>query len=229
MDQTQTTMKDLVKLAESETGNVQTTVRTSVGDMTMDKTALGTAISASGCESRSTVKISTAEGCGEQNKVIQFSIDNSGVGAATQKLRIGSWAALTAAFTQFGLTAGAADNVVITDDFGASVQKVQGFSKMTISSDVIVEEIRVISSFTNQLTQQFSHKRILFDFTVIPIVTNIAYTEDKSDQRTDLLIAKGRWLLNGRQFLEFTSLLATTMTIQLLVTGSAEAKDFVQL
>ena len=160
------------------------------------------------------------------NPVVQFDIVNSGVGATQQLLRIGSVAAFPDAFRRFGLTAGAADNAIITDDFGAGCLKVQGFSDLINYKPVVINEIHLISDNLTQLNAQFTHKLIHPDAVVDTRSNNIAFTQQKTDQKETLNVAKGKWLLDSNQFLEFSIFAGRDMTILLHMVAIANVSTF---
>lgn len=178
---------------------------------------------------RETARIDMGAGHNDVNNIVQFDIDNSQAGAITEVVRIGSWLGQPDAYAQFNTTKSGADSVNgITDNFGANLLKCQGFSSITVGTPVFVKTIKVISASTTQLTQQFSHKTVLPDFTIIPLVQNIAFTREKQDQATDLLVAKGSWLLSSRDFLEFSSILATDVSLIFELASISDVRQFVK-
>ncbi len=170
--------------------------------------------------------LETANVRGRMNPVVQFNIDNSGVGATNQLLRIGSVAAFPDAFSRFGLTPGAADNAVITDDFGAGCLRVQGFSDLINYKPVVINEIHLISSDLTQLNTQFTHKLIHPDMIIDTRSNNIAFTQQKTDQKETLNVAKGKWLIDSNQFLEFTIFATRSLTILLHMVAIANVQTF---
>ena len=78
------------------------------------------------------------------NNFVQFDIDNTGDGhSGPLKLRIGGEAAAEGAYLYYGLTAGASDDAVITDQLGAKILAVQGFSKICCAKPMLITEIRI--------------------------------------------------------------------------------------
>ena len=104
----------------------------------------------------------------------------------------------------------------------------QGFSEMSVAAPMFVKEIKIIADDTVQLNTQFSHKTILADFTIIPLVQNIAFTREKSDQAKDLNVAVGSWLLSPKHFLEFKSIAGKDVQIIMALSSIANVRQFVQ-
>jgi hypothetical protein len=176
------------------------------------------------------VRVNMGAGHSNQNRIIQFDIVNSQAGAVNEVVRIGSPLGLADSYPRYNTTKSASDSVNgISDNFGVNVQKCQGFSEMSSHSPVFVKEIKIISSDTTQLNTQFSHKTILVDFTIIPLVQNIAFTRDKSDQAADLNVAIGSWLLSSKHFLEFTSIAGKNVQIIMEVASVSNVREFVEL
>ena len=170
--------------------------------------------------------LETANVRGQMNPVVQFDIDNTGGGAADQVVRIGSIAAQPGAYLQLGLTAGAADNAVIRDQFGAGCLNVQGFSQLCSFKPVVINEIHIISTSLTQLNARFLHRLINPDMIVINRSNNIAFTQQKTDQKTTLNVAMGKWLIDSNQWLEFTSYLGQSVTILLHMVAIANVATF---
>lgn len=170
--------------------------------------------------------LETANVRGRMNPVVQFSINNSGGGATDQKVRIGSVAAFPDAFSRFGLTPGSADNAVIVDQLGAGCLKVQGFSDLINYKPVVINEIHLISSDLTQLNTEFFHRLIHPDLVIDDRSNNIAFTQQKTDQKETLNVAKGKWLLDSNQFLEFTVFAGLSITILLHMVAIANVNTF---
>jgi len=170
--------------------------------------------------------LETANVRGRMNPVVQFSIDNTGGGATDQKVRIGSVAAFPDAYSRFGLTPGSADNGVIRDQLGVGCLKVQGFSDLINFKPVVINEIHLISSDLTQLNTEFFHKLIHPDLVIDDRSNNIAFTQQKTDQKTTLNVAKGKWLLDSNQFLEFTVFAGKSLTILLHMVAIANVSTF---
>ena len=181
-------------------------------------------------QSRESVRIDMGAGHDEKNNVIQFDINNSQGGAVAEVVRIGSVLGMADAYIRFGTTKSAADSVNgISDNFGVNVQQCQGFSEMSISTPKFIKTIKLISSDITQLNKQFSHKTILPDFTIVPLNQNIAFTKEKSDFDTTLLVAKGSWLLSSKNFLEFQSVVGQNITVILELASISDVRQFVKL
>ena len=166
----------------------------------------------------------------KQNPIIQFTIDNTGVGAVSCKLRIGSVVSRPDAYAYHGLTVGAADNAVITDQFGAGCLAVVGFSAIVSCKPVIVSKIKLITpAASSQLQQALKYRSLQLDGSIDEITANIAYTSEKSDFRANLVEKTGLFVLDAQQFLEYVILAASTVDIFLEVTGFANVETFLPL
>lgn len=181
---------------------------------------------------RESVRVDMGGGNSDVNSIIQFDITNNGGGAVDETVRIGSFLGLPDAYAQFNTTKSAADSIHgIVDNFGANCLKCQGFSLIVSATPVYIRTIKLISSDTVQLNQQFQHKMILPDFTIIPLVQNIAFTREKTDSQgaVDLNVAKGSWSLGSRNFLEFISKSTKSISILLEIASISDVRQFVQL
>lgn len=195
------------------------------GVMIADLSGLSVVKSVSGAQVQAML-LETANVRGTMNPVVQFDVDNSGVGATDQVVRIGSIAAQPGAYQQLGLVAGASDNAVIRDQFGAGCLNIQGFSQLCSFKPVVINEIHLISTSLTQLNARFLHKLINPDMIVITRSNNIAFTQQKTDQKTTLNVAMGKWLLDSNQWLEFTSYAGDEITILLHMVAIANVSTF---
>lgn len=163
-----------------------------------------------------------------KNRYAQFNVVNAE--AATNRIyRIGGFITLTGNYLNYGVVAGAADFATMSDQFGTNVKKTQGFSQLTIGKPMIISQIRMISSSTLQLAETWDYNTINPDMTITPTPINIAATQAKSDQRLDLTIAYGVWILNTNHYLSVTSLFGQSMNVILEVSGIQNVSDFVQM
>lgn len=164
---------------------------------------------------------------GKINNIIQFSIDNTGVGNAAQQLRIGSRVGLPDAFARYGMTAGAADNAVIEDDFGAGCLKVQGFSDIISMKPVVVSEVKIITpTADSQLQQAIKYKSLQLDGSVDETTKNVAFTQRTVDNRDNLINYNGTLILDAQQFIDYRILAAKTVDVFLKITGFANVDTF---
>lgn len=163
---------------------------------------------------------------GQMNPIAQFSIDNSGGGAANQNLIIGSVLGDTGSYVYYGQSASAADNAVIVDQFGAGCRFTIGFSRLVSFMPVVVSEIKFSSTNTLQVNLPFSHK-VLFptDAVVYPLTNNIGFTQEKSDFRTTLSVAVGKWVLGPNQYFQYQVLATATVTIWLKISAIGNVKS----
>ena len=164
------------------------------------------------------------------NPVAQFDIVNTGAGNAQQIMRIGAVVALAGAYVRYNLVAGSADDAVITDQFGAGCRKIQGFSELTSHIPVIIDQIHISSSDLTQLNRAFTHNIIyMTDAVVDQRTSNIAFTQAKTDQKTTLNVAKGKWILSANQYFSYTIGAAISVTLLLHVAGVANTAGFIPL
>jgi len=171
------------------------------------------------------VRVDLSEGgASVPNAFVQFDIDNTGGGHTAQVLRVGSVAAAAGAYSMLGLVAGASDDAVITDQGGAGCKYVQGFSLMVVAKPVLITEVRVRSSDSTQLAQQFTHNNIGFDKAVKSETINVVGTEEMYDQRTNLVIARPKagqlgWFLDAQKYFQFTCVDNKTFSVILYIGG----------
>ena len=156
-----------------------------------------------------------------QNNIMQFSIDNTGAGNAAQFLRIGSWASEPDHYTLVaGLSSGASDDAVITDQVGTGCKAVQAFSRITIPKPVLITKVKIITpTATAQLQQPIKYRSLQLDGTLDEITNNIAFTQAKQDQRENLVEKVGVWILDAQQFIEYQVLAGATVDIFLEVSA----------
>ncbi len=179
---------------------------------------------------KESVRIDMGAGHDEKNNVIQFDIINSQEGAINEIVRIGSVLGAADSYIRFGTTKSAADSVNgISDNFGVDVQQCQGFSEFSTLAPMFVKEIKIFSEDLTQLNKKFNHNTILPDFTIIPLVQNIAWTREKSDFATNENVAVGSWLLSAKTWLEFVSVAGTDVTIILGLTSISDVRQFTRL
>jgi len=162
-----------------------------------------------------------------KNRYVQFNVVNAA--AVNRIYRIGGFISTTGNYLNYGVPAGASDFADISDQYGTNVKKTQGFSQLTIGKPMIVTQIRMISASTAQLAETWTYNTINPDGTITPSPINIAATQAKSDQRLDLTIAYGVWILNTNHYLEVASIIGQSMSVILEVSGVANVSDFVQL
>jgi hypothetical protein len=159
------------------------------------------------------------------NNFVQFDIDNTGDGhSGPLKLRIGGEAAAEGAYLYYGLTAGASDDAVITDQLGAKILAVQGFSKICCAKPMLITEIRIRTADALQLVTPPVHKSLRLDGTVDETRINLTATEEMSDQRDNLVILRPRvgtsgWILDAQKFFEFNALDNKTFSVILYVSA----------
>jgi len=161
------------------------------------------------------------------NEIVQFNIDNTDTGNADQLLRIGSEAGQPDSYLQFGLAASAADNGVIKDSYGVGCLQVQGFSRLVSSKAVIISEVKVIEPApSTQLQQGFTYSSLQYDGKLDEIQENIAFTQEKVDNRNNLVRMRGMWVLDAQQYLEYKILAGKTVNLFLEIGAANSAVVF---
>ncbi len=161
------------------------------------------------------------------NSIIQFSIDNTGGGHGdNKKVRIGSKAALPDNYLKYGLDAGAADDAAIADQNGVGCLAIQGFSDLVCSKPVIINEIKIFSSDQTQLNQPMRYRSLQLDGTVDELKRNLSWTQEKDDQRDNMVRIKGVFILDVQQFLEFNAKDNKTFDILMKVAGFSNVEMF---
>ncbi len=173
----------------------------------------------------SAVILETAYAADTINPIVQFSINNAGVGATDQLVRFGSVIAAADAYLFWDLPAGASDDAVIVDQNGAGCQFVQGFSKLVSSKSVIVSKIKVKMATTDiQLNNPFTYNELEYDGTVKPTKSNVGYTESKYDQQTNIVEVNTNYILDAQNYLEYQVLATKSLSVffQLEAANSVE-------
>jgi hypothetical protein len=142
------------------------------------------------------------------NQWTQFDVHNKTTGGtiADFKVRIGSNLALPGTYAEYGIPAGAADSSDCEDQNGNGCLAIRGFSRITCSKPVLVTEIQVTATDTTQLNAVIQTLELELDGTVTPKKINVSATQQKSDQRTNLLVIENvSIILDSTHCLEFTS------------------------
>ncbi len=159
------------------------------------------------------------------NKDIQFNIVNAA--SANKLLRIGSVVSRELQCLLYGLTAGAEGSSGVSDQTGAKVLAVQGFGLLTTLKPVIIDQVKIQSSDDTQLNTIIQYKALNLDATVDTRAVNTLATQDKSDNRTNLNVINGNWILDATNYLEMTSYDAKSMNLVIRVAGYANVAAFV--
>lgn len=165
------------------------------------------------------------------NPIVQFQYNNAGAGNANQTIRFGSIIAEAGTFDYYNQPQSAADNAVITDQYGAGVQYTQGFGKLVSSKAVIVSQIKVISNTNNdtQLTQNFLYRQLQYDGTIKDTQANIAWTPNMSDQRENMVNMETFFLLDSQYFLEYIALATKIFSVFFKLEAANMVETFKEL
>ena len=178
---------------------------------------------------RPTIQVETDK-VSDVQRVLQFQIDNTGVGNDQQRLRIGSIAGLPDSYVRLGLNDSAADDTVIEDDNGAGCKKLQAFSQFVSFKPVITSKFKVICSDVTQLTQSLKHCRLQMDgSTPLQNTINMAYTQSLSDNRTNLVYVDVNKVLDSTQYFEYVINAGVRATIFIEIAGFSNNETFTQL
>lgn len=165
----------------------------------------------------------------QKNKWIQWDLTNAS-GANAYQVRIGSLMGEAGAYARFGLPAtGASDTANVSDQVGANVVGLQGFSKITQVRPILVTEIQVTTTDAAQLNKEWTYRELQLDGTSpVDKKINVSATAEKSDNRTDLLVMEGQWILDPMHWLEFQIKITCSVTIKLLVEAWSNIVNFTQ-
>lgn len=164
------------------------------------------------------------------NPVVQFSFNNTGAGNTNQIVRFGSVVCETDTFAYWNLPPSAADDAVITDQYGAGVQYTQGFGKLVSSKAVIINEIKVIMAAADpQLQNNFLYKQLQYDGTIKNTMANIAFTPQMTDQRTNMVDMKTFFLLDSQYLLEYQVLAGKIVSVFFKIEAANMVETFAQL
>ena len=198
--------KNLTVVHDEAIANIVPSVHPKVinlgGQEILDQAALGLAVSQFG--NQNFVNLDLGGAAGGINRWTQFTVDNTGEGSRDCKLRIGSRLGMQGAYARFGVEAGAADNGVIRDQFGIGCLAVQGFSELTQDRAMLITTLRLKSTDSNQISTPISQGFIGTDLKVVYKDINTLATEQKSDERTDLMDLNGNgFILSSDKFFEF--------------------------
>lgn len=164
------------------------------------------------------------------NPIVQFDIDNTGVGNSQQILRIGSVLGEADSYLFWGQPASAADDAVITDQNGVGCKFVQGFSELVKSKAVAITEIKVSMAASDlQLNQNFKYRKLDYDGSVNEVKVNVGYTQQKQDFNETIRSIKSLWILDSQYFLEYVVLAAKELTIFLELAAANQVETFKSL
>lgn len=221
---------DIVRTGQPAPGTSRSFVNT---ESAIEQAAQGLGVSGRGYEPYVNVALGY-QGGAQRNRNVQFDIANTGEGHARQVLRIGSYAGVEGYYKLFDLTVSAADAASVSDQYGTKVVGVQGFSLLTCSKPMIVNEIRLISSDATQLYSSVAYKNINIDNTSETVALNLVASRDKSDQAADLVILRPRpgqigWILDASKYFEFSLVDNKSVSIILYVSAIANVAQMVQV
>ncbi len=148
------------------------------------------------------------------NPIVQFDIDNSGVGNTQQTLRIGSVLGLADSYLYWNQSPSAADDPVIVDQNGVGCKAVQGFSDLVKSKAVVVTKLKVQMAASDvQLNQNFKYRKLAYDNTVNEIKGNIAWTQQKSDYAQNIREMETAYVIDSQYFLEYVILAGKQLSV----------------
>jgi hypothetical protein len=162
------------------------------------------------------------------NHWVQFDYYN-GSQNTDYKVRIGSVLAAAGAYNEFSTVNGASDIAACTDQGGANVKFTQGISRIFCAKAALVTEIQLTSEDTPQLNAAATYNKIHVDGTITPTAVNVSATQEKSDQRSDLVVIKGSWILDAQAYLEFTLKYTKYLTAKLYIQAYDNVGQFVNL
>ncbi len=164
-----------------------------------------------------------------ENPYTQFNIDYTAGAPADPNVpvRIGSVLGLPGVYEEFDLPPGAADSGAVKDDGGLGCKHIRGFSRLTNGMSVLINEIKIFSDDTKQLSSAIKYKMMGFDRVSDTDTTNVLSTALKSDFRVNELVVYGKWWLNVRQYLEFSAIAGEEFQVLLKIAGFAGVDNII--
>lgn len=162
-------------------------------------------------------------------------IGNSAGSNLNAKLVLGSHVGVQGNARKYGLPFNASDGNIVVDNYGAGALKCQAFSQMTCNKPVIINEIKIISQFTDQLLNEVNY--IVNDFNFDKKSLNITplKTITKIDYNLNLLVIDEHALgvdgiiLDANSRLEFIVTKNAKFSILLKVKMYANVANFVMV
>lgn len=190
----------------------------------------------------SQVRVVTMEARGlsasSENPYLLFTVSNTTENDVT--VVFGSVLGIAGAYLRHNTSATACDTAGITDDYGASVKQIQGFSELANYSPVIVTQIQVNSSNQMQVGQLWKYGDLPYDDNIqsINIAVNPQFT--RFDQNGTIVNIPGVWFIGPQTFLSTVIKAGTkvgepgvitpnTALFTLYLSGSASGRNFRQM
>lgn len=173
------------------------------------------------------MNVDLSAGSGAVNKWVQFDYTNGGTG--TEPIRVGSLVGQPDAYLEWGLPVAAQDGTNVADQRGAGCLFTRGWSKLTVAKAALITELQVSSSDLTQLQSEIGFNYLNWDGTMTPTIINMGATEKLSDQRDNLLINKGSWVLDPNSYFEFKSVTGKSLTVRLFIAGVDNVGQMVPL
>jgi hypothetical protein len=182
-----------------------------------------------GTRGKDTVLLSTMDPSRIQ-RILQFPIDNTGAGSKAVKVRFGSYVGQKDAYANFGITEGACDNAVVTDDIGVGCKRVQAFSKFVEDNPVVTGKIKILCDDVNQLAKPVYHKSLNIDGSEPNSTTiDVAYTQSRSDNRQNLVEIPVSKVLDSTRYFEYLVGSGTKLTFYIELAGISNTETFTPL
>jgi hypothetical protein len=186
---------------------------------------IGAALSNSGGGSSDFVNVSLNGGNPAQTangeQLIQFNIVNGAAGDVV--LRIGSLVGQAGVAAQYGLSAGAADNALVTATVGtavgiANVGPVQVFSRLTVAKPMSIVRMRIISTNTAQLAAAVNISELSQAFLTGQVTGTQPYsagaTFNMDDTRTNMTdYVFSNLIIEAERWIEITSVAGASMQV----------------
>lgn len=159
-----------------------------------------------------------------ENRNPQYDISNAD--ATDQKVILGSVLGIGGAYAFYGQNPSACDDALVSDQFGANIRAVQGFSNLVNHNPVIATIVQMISTDATQLNQPFTYNDITYDATVNKVTSNTTSTFTRFDTATNVVNFGGVWPLGPQTFLAVNSKATKAMTITLTMSATASIRSF---
>lgn len=171
-----------------------------------------------------TASIDTTSVRSVENPYIQFDITNQSETDAN--IIIGSVLGLAGAAPFYGAAASAADNPAVSDQFGAGVRAIQGFSGFVNHTPVIVNGLQMISDSSVQRAQPFKYNQIAYDTTQCQVIQNTTATFTRFDSDPNVVKLGGLYSVGPMQNISIVSKAGEDMSIIIYLVASASIRNY---
>lgn len=148
-----------------------------------------------------------------KHRWVKIQVNNTGTSNTAQTLRIGSKAGLAGRYELYNLSPAACDDTVITDQYGAGCKMTQGIS-LLMDRAVVFDNLRVISTNTNQLANDALVRTLYYDGQNDTVPKIISSQWEMSDNRTNMAVFNEPILIGTYECFEYPILANTTVSVE---------------